>query len=239
MHKNNQSPRATSATNSSARPSCRPGGTRSTRFTRNTLLRAGRVVVRGKTAKRDKATVLRADYALFLQAQHPAGGGGGQKIPPLGAGGHAAGHPLRRAVGRAVQFCQQRRRLCVSRRHAGHRHAGAEPSRWTNSHRRKELWERYCQWKGWSNEVQSVAAFDYALATTAKTPRYYQLNAINRTVEAIAAPDKTACCWSWLPAPARLTPRSRSSTACGSRPWRSDKPSAARSASCFWPTATS
>ena len=45
---------------------------------------------------------------------------------------------------------------------------------------------RYCKWKGWTSEVQSVAAFDYALATTAKTPRYYQLNAINRTVEAIA-----------------------------------------------------
>ena len=34
-------------------------------------LRAGRVVVRGKTAKRDQSTVLRADYALFFKANIP------------------------------------------------------------------------------------------------------------------------------------------------------------------------
>ena len=48
----------------------------------------------------------------------------------------------------------------------------------------QELWQRYCAWKGWSDEVQRVAAFDYS---PSKTPRYYQLNAINRTVEAIAS----------------------------------------------------
>jgi hypothetical protein len=47
-----------------------------------------------------------------------------------------------------------------------------------------ELWSRYCAWKGWSADVRRVAAADYA---PSKTPRYYQLNAINRTVEAIAA----------------------------------------------------
>src|SRR5690606_15251694 len=46
-----------------------------------------------------------------------------------------------------------------------------------------ELWKRYCNWKGWTPEVERVAAFDYS---PSKTPRYYQLNAINRTVEAIA-----------------------------------------------------
>ena len=34
-------------------------------------LRAGRVVVRGSKAQRDKATVLRADYALFYKADIP------------------------------------------------------------------------------------------------------------------------------------------------------------------------
>lgn len=46
-----------------------------------------------------------------------------------------------------------------------------------------ELWARYCRWKGWSPEVRKVAETEYA---PAKTPRYYQLNASNRTVEAIA-----------------------------------------------------
>ena len=34
-------------------------------------LRAGRVVVRGSKAYRDKSTVLRADYALFYKANIP------------------------------------------------------------------------------------------------------------------------------------------------------------------------
>ena len=34
-------------------------------------LRAGRVVVRGQKAQRDKSTVLRADYALFYKANIP------------------------------------------------------------------------------------------------------------------------------------------------------------------------
>lgn len=34
-------------------------------------LRAGRVVVRGKTARRDPATVLRADFTLFLKPNIP------------------------------------------------------------------------------------------------------------------------------------------------------------------------
>ena len=48
----------------------------------------------------------------------------------------------------------------------------------------QELWRRYCAWKGWSAEQSRVAGFDYA---PNKVPRYYQVNAVNRAVEAIAA----------------------------------------------------
>jgi type I restriction enzyme R subunit len=67
--------------------------------------------------------------------------------------------------------------------------------------------------RGWTPEERRHRAADYS---PSKTPRYYQLNAINRTVEAIAR-GRTACCWSWPPAPARPTPPSRSSGGCGSR----------------------
>ena len=46
-----------------------------------------------------------------------------------------------------------------------------------------ELWRRNCTWKGWTPEVERVAGFEYS---PSKTPRCYQINAINRTVEAIA-----------------------------------------------------
>lgn len=47
------------------------------------------------------------------------------------------------------------------------------------------LWQRYCAWKGLDESAQQVIAQDYYFDTGGKAPRYYQLNAINATVEAI------------------------------------------------------
>lgn len=149
-------------------------------------LRAGRVVVRGKTARRDPPTVLRADFVLFLKPNIPLAvleakrsrlsvqAGMQQAIHyaqlldvPFSFASNGEGFVFRDAT-LATGVLEQTLTL------------DQFPSP-------QELWARYCAWKGWPAKVQSVAAFDYALATTAKTPRYYQLNAINRTVEAIAA----------------------------------------------------
>jgi type I restriction enzyme R subunit len=46
-----------------------------------------------------------------------------------------------------------------------------------------ELWQRYCAWKGWPAEVRTVAESAWY---PGKPPRYYQIAAVNRTVEAIA-----------------------------------------------------
>lgn len=49
------------------------------------------------------------------------------------------------------------------------------------------LWERYKKYKGITTEAQeAVAAQDYYLDGSGRTPRYYQQIAINRTVEAVA-----------------------------------------------------
>ena len=50
----------------------------------------------------------------------------------------------------------------------------------------EELWTRYCQAKGLTGSQALVATQDYFDDGAGKTPRYYQLIAINRTVEAIA-----------------------------------------------------
>jgi type I restriction enzyme, R subunit len=50
----------------------------------------------------------------------------------------------------------------------------------------ENLWQRYCAWKGLQGEAASVATQDYYTDAAGKAPRYYQVNAINRTVEAIA-----------------------------------------------------
>ena len=49
-----------------------------------------------------------------------------------------------------------------------------------------ELWTRYCRAKGYTANQESVATQDYHDDGSKKSPRYYQLIAINRTVDAIA-----------------------------------------------------
>ncbi|ART54798.1 restriction endonuclease [Acidovorax carolinensis] len=146
-------------------------------------LRAGRVVVRGSKAYRDKSTVLRADYALFYKANIPlavveakdnrqaVGAGMGQALQyaqlldvPFSFASNGDGFVFRDAT-LATGVLEQNLTL------------EEFPSP-------QELWNRYCAWKGWSAEQSRVAGFDYA---PHKTPRYYQLGAVNRAVEAIAA----------------------------------------------------
>lgn len=146
-------------------------------------LRAGRVVVRGSKAYRDKSSVLRADYALFHKANiplavveakdntHAVGAGTGQALNyaqlldvPLSFSSNGDGFVFRDAT-LATGVLEQNLAL------------EQFPSP-------QELWRRYCTWKGWSAEQSRVAGFDYA---PHKTPRYYQLNAVNRAVKAIAA----------------------------------------------------
>ena len=48
------------------------------------------------------------------------------------------------------------------------------------------LWMRYCTWKNITSEREPVITQDYHTELGWKTPRYYQVNAINRTIEAIS-----------------------------------------------------
>lgn len=50
----------------------------------------------------------------------------------------------------------------------------------------EELWARYRQWKGLSDDASAVALQDYFDDGSGKAPRYYQINAVNSTMEAIA-----------------------------------------------------
>lgn len=50
-----------------------------------------------------------------------------------------------------------------------------------------ELWKRYCAWKGLSEVGSALALQDYFDDGSGKTPRYYQINAVNSAIEAIAS----------------------------------------------------
>ena len=49
-----------------------------------------------------------------------------------------------------------------------------------------DLWNRYRAWKGLTAETEEIVLQDYFDDASGKTPRYYQVNAINAALEAIA-----------------------------------------------------
>lgn len=49
-----------------------------------------------------------------------------------------------------------------------------------------ELWKKYCQWKGYTAAQLPIITQDYFDDGSGKSPRYYQLQAINKTIEAIS-----------------------------------------------------
>ena len=51
----------------------------------------------------------------------------------------------------------------------------------------EELWHKYCVWKGYKEEHLPIITQDYYDDGSGKSPRYYQLQAINKTVEAVAS----------------------------------------------------
>jgi type I restriction enzyme R subunit len=53
-----------------------------------------------------------------------------------------------------------------------------------------ELWQKYCQWKGYTDSQLPIITQPYHDDGTGKSPRYYQLQAINKTIEAISSGKK-------------------------------------------------
>lgn len=149
-------------------------------------LRAGRISVRGKFAHRDKSTVLKADYALFFKPNIPIAvveakdmkHGLGSGMPQAIAYAQLLGVPFAFASnGDGFIFRDETLTDGVLEQKI-ELHEFPTP---------EQLWDRYCAWKGWTPAVRSVAEHDYY---PGKIPRYYQINAINRTVEAIASGQK-------------------------------------------------
>ncbi|MBI3532598.1 MAG: DEAD/DEAH box helicase family protein [Burkholderiales bacterium] len=143
---------------------------------------AGRIIVRGKLVTRGKAK--RADYVLYYQhfpialieAKHnfKAMGDGMQQaldyattldIPfVFSSNGH--GFVLHDRTGTAAQM---ETTLAL--------HAFPGPA---------ELWSRYLAWKGLSPAQEQVVTQPYYDDGSGKEPRYYQRNAVNAAIEAIA-----------------------------------------------------
>ncbi|SDB40212.1 type I restriction enzyme, R subunit [Desulfonatronum thiosulfatophilum] len=143
----------------------------------------GRVIVRGRTVRRGEAK--KADYILFYKPNLPIA------VIEAKDNNHCVGAGMQQALDYAEI-------LDIPFAYSTNGDAFLEHDRTrTSGHVTREipldqfptpeqLWVRYREAKGYSAEQEAVAAQDYYDDGSGKTPRYYQLIAVNRTVDAIA-----------------------------------------------------
>lgn len=146
-------------------------------------LTKGRVMVRGRTAVRDKNK--RADYVLYFKPNLPIA------IIEAKDNNHQLGDGMQQALGYAELLDLP---FAISSNGDGfliHDRAGTsekveEKLSLESFPSPAILWKRYCQARGLTDKQEKTVSQDYYLDPSGKEPRYYQLTAINRTLEAIA-----------------------------------------------------
>ena len=143
----------------------------------------GRLIVRGKLVSRGKAK--RADYILYYKPNIPVA------LIEAKDNRHSVGDGMQQALGYAETLNIP---FVFSSNGDGfvfHDRTGASDPPEANLElddfpAPAELWQRYRAWKGLDTEAEKVVLEDYHDDGSGKTPRYYQVNAINATIEAIA-----------------------------------------------------
>ena len=144
---------------------------------------AGRIVVRGKLVTRRKRK--RADYILSVKPNIPVA------VIEAKDNNHGVGDGMQQALDYAetlhIPFAfSSNGDGFVFHDRTGDSHPietnlalDAFPSP-------DDLWGRYRAWKGLTPEAEEIVLQDYFEDSGGKTPRYYQVNAVNAAVEAIA-----------------------------------------------------
>ena len=143
----------------------------------------GRVIVRGKTVKRGEAK--KADYLLLYKPNLPLA------VVEAKDNNHSVGAGMQQALEYAETLDIPFAYSSNGDAFLEHDRTGSGPvverefplDQFPSP---AELWARYSKAKGYTSAQESVATQDYHAGGSGKMPRYYQLNAINRTVDAIA-----------------------------------------------------
>ena len=143
----------------------------------------GRIIVRGKLVTRGKGK--RADYILYYKPNLPIA------LIEAKDNNHSVGDGMQQALEYAHTLNIP---FVFSSNGDGflfHDRTGISPERESNLSldafpSPDELWSRYRQWKGLDEKQEKVVLQDYYDDGSGKAPRYYQANAVNSAVEAIA-----------------------------------------------------
>ena len=154
-----------------------------TQIRQEVKLRDGKVVVRGRVAARKK--VKSADIVLYHKPSMPLA------VIEAKANKHEIGKGMQQGLDYArlldVPF------VFASNGDGFIFHDKTNPTQIESEIRLEDfptpqqLWQKYCFWKGYTEQQLPIITQDYYDDGSGKSPRYYQLQAINKTVEAISA----------------------------------------------------
>ena len=143
----------------------------------------GRIIVRGKLVSRGKAK--RADYILYIKPNIPLA------LIEAKDNSHGVGDGMQQGLEYATTLDIP---FVFSSNGDGfvfHDRTGAGGATETNLAldafpSPADLWARYRAWKGLTPEAEQIVLQDYFDDGSGKAPRYYQVNAVNAAIEAIA-----------------------------------------------------
>jgi len=154
-----------------------------TQLREEAYLTKGRVIVRGKTVERGIAR--KADYLLFYQPNLPIA------VVEAKDNKHSVGAGMQQALEYAEMLdlpfaYSSNGDAFLEHDRTGQGEAVTREIPLDQFPTPAELWQRYCAWKGLSDAQTAITTQPYYDDGSGKSPRYYQINAINKTVEAIA-----------------------------------------------------
>jgi type I restriction enzyme, R subunit len=143
----------------------------------------GRIIVRGKLVSRGKAK--RADYILYYKTNIPLA------LIEAKDNSHSIGDGMQQGLEYATTLDIP---FVFSSNGDGfvfHDRTSASATKETDLGldafpSPADLWARYAKWKGLGGEAEQTVLQDYFDDGSGKAPRYYQVNAVNATIEAFA-----------------------------------------------------
>ncbi len=166
------------------------GWVKGTQIRREFPITPGPVIVRGDLSVRNKKKRKYADYALSWEPGVPVA------VVEAKDNNHTISHGMQQALGYAELLQVPSAFSSNGDGFASHDKTSAEGED-TETYfdmdsfpSPKELWERYKKFHRIKDEEEGLVLQPYHTDGSAKEPRYYQVDAINRTVEAVAKGQK-------------------------------------------------
>lgn len=143
----------------------------------------GRIIVRGKLVTRGKAK--RADYVLYYKPNIPLA------LIEAKDNSHSVGDGMQQALDYATTLDIPYVFASNGDGFVFHDRTGASSQREANLDLNAfpspaNLWARYRAWKGLDSDAEQIVLQDYFDDGSGKSPRYYQINAVNAAIETIA-----------------------------------------------------